>query len=269
MKPIELKLVEHNVTVGDKCDSIKPNVTEDSIFLENGVPIGFFIRDVSRYSMELSQFIAIANNEFKSDRVPKSMMARSSAVSARRSGGKGVQQFSTIIGSVPPKPHMRRPYPTISSVHADKKANQFIKAMILACRESEKILESIVPDIYHKQKEIVRKSVPERWRFGNLFTSSISNYNIAAAYHIDHANLRDCVNVILTKRQNSIGGNLNVPDYDTTFDSCDNSMLVYPAWKSIHGVTPIVPTANGGYRNSLIFYPLKAFNNITDSRGGA
>jgi len=42
-------------------------------------------------------------------------------------------------------------------------------------------------------------------------------------------------------------------------DKC--SMLVYPAWRNLHGVTPITPTHDGGYRNSLIFYPLKAFFN--------
>ena len=82
---------------------------------------------------------------------------------------------------------------------------------------------------------------------------------IPAPFHIDNANLKNCVNVIITKRLNSKGGNLHVPDYNATFDSCNNSMLVYPAWKNIHGVTPIIPTHEGGYRNSLIFYPLKAF----------
>jgi hypothetical protein len=33
------------------------------------------------------------------------------------------------------------------------------------------------------------------------------------------------------------------------------------AWKNVHGVTPIVPTSKDGYRNSLVFYPLKAFKN--------
>ena len=70
------------------------------------------------------------------------------------------------------------------------------------------------------------------------------------------------VNVILTKRNNSSGGSLNVPDYNVTFEQADNSMLVYPAWKNIHGVTPIIKTSEYGYRNSLIFYPLKAFVNI-------
>ena len=30
------------------------------------------------------------------------------------------------------------------------------------------------------------------------------------------------------------------------------------AWRNVHGVTPIIPTFEGGYRNSLVFYPLNA-----------
>ena len=269
MKTVNLKPIDFKEKVGQKCNLIQPNVTEDTLFVLDGEPIGFYIRDVSKYSTKLSDFVGIANSEFKSKRVPKSMMARSSQMVARREGGEGVQQFSTIIGSVPPKPHMRRAYPTISSVHAVESAKQFIKAMLLSCRESEKIIKLIMPDVYENQLNIIKDKVPEQWRFGKLFTSSISNFNIAAPYHQDNANLRDCLNVILTKRQNSIGGNLNVPEFGLTFDSCDNSMIVYPAWKSLHGVTPIIPTADGGYRNSLIFYPLRAFSNLIDSNGGA
>jgi len=53
-----------------------------------------------------------------------------------------------------------------------------------------------------------------------------------------------------------------VPDYGATFEQADNSMLVYPAWRNVHGVTPIIPTSDDGYRNSLIFYPLKAFKGL-------
>ena len=95
-----------------------------------------------------------------------------------------------------------------------------------------------------------------------MFTSSISNFNIAAQYHRDTGNMLNSVNIIFTKRNNSKGGCLNVPDYDVTFEQADNSMLVYPAWKNIHGVTPIIPTAKNGYRNTLIFYPLKAFKGL-------
>ena len=177
-----------------------------------------------------------------------------------------VSQYSTILGSVAPKPHMRRPYPTISSVHAVKSANTFIKAMLLAAKESEKLIKEILPEQYERQLELF-KNVPDEWKFGSLFTSSISNYNIPAPFHRDAGNIKGCVNVIITKRRNSTGGNLNVPDYGATIDQCDNSILVYPAWRNVHGVTPIAPTFEDGYRNSLVFYPLKAFLTKTKDNG--
>jgi hypothetical protein len=259
MNKVDLIKQEHNVKVGDDIPNLAPNLTEDTLFMEGCEVIGFYIRDISKYSVKLANFINIANNEFRSDRVPKSLMRRSSALNAVREGGKGVEQYSTIIGSVPPKPHMRRSYPSISSVHSVKSADVFVKAMLLACKEAELVMKEIAPDVYHKQHSIIENEVDPQWRFGNLFTSSISNYNISASAHIDTGNIKECVNVIITKRKNSTGGNLHLPDYNVTIDCCDNSMVVYPAWKSIHAVTPIHPQEKNGYRNSLIFYPLKAF----------
>ena len=105
-------------------------------------------------------------------------------------------------------------------------------------------------------------NIPKKWRFCDLFTSSISNFNIPAPFHRDAGNLEGCVNVIIAKKKNATGGNTTVPDYAATMDSSDNSMLVYPAWRNVHGVTPIFPTHEGGYRNSLVFYPLKAFKGL-------
>jgi hypothetical protein len=166
--------------------------------------------------------------------------------------------MSAILGSVPPKAHMRRPYPTISSVHENKKSQTFIKAMLLLAKESEQLIKEILPKQYEQQTELF-KDVPEKWRFANLFTSSISNFNISAPFHRDTGNIVGAVNVIICKKHNSKGGDLHVPDYNATIGQQDNSILVYPAWRNMHGVTPIIPTFEGGYRNSLIFYPLKAF----------
>jgi hypothetical protein len=130
----------------------------------------------------------------------------------------------------------------------------------LACREAEEVIKQIAPSIYHQQLALIEKNVPPKFRFGKLFTSSISNFNISAPFHRDAGNIEGCVNVIIAKKRNAKGGNTTVPDYGATVDSRDNSMLVYPAWRNVHGVTPIEPTAEGGYRNSIVFYPLKAFN---------
>lgn len=261
MKTIQLIKREHNVQVGDVCGYIEPNVTEDCLFEADGEIIGFYLKDISKHSVKASKLADIANNELRSKNVPKSEMKRSSGF-IDKDKSKEVLQYSTILGSIPPKPHMRRPYASISSVHDVKTAQTFIKAMLLLCEESEQILYNLTPHIYERQYNIIKTNIPEKWRFGNLFTSSISNYNISAPFHRDAGNLEGCVNVIIAKKENAKGGNTTIPDYGATVDSSDNSMLVYPAWRNVHGVTPIIPTKIGGYRNSLVFYPLKAFKGL-------
>lgn len=258
MKHIELVQIPHSVKVGDVCGEIMPNIVEDTIFMVDGEPIGFYMREIPE---KLRKLIDVANAEFLSDRVPKSTMNRTSGEQGHT---ERVQQFSTILGGVPPRPHMKRPYPSISSVHQVASAQTFIKAMLLAADASAQVIKEITPNVYERQKAIIEEKIPPKFRFGELFTSSISNFNISASFHRDAANLEGCVNVIIAKKHNARGGNTTVPDYGATMDSRDNSMLVYPAWRNVHGVTPIVPTKEGGYRNSLVFYPLKAFANYWD-----
>ena len=270
MKTIKLKQVEHKTKIGKECPYYEPNIKEDCLLELDGEVIGFYINDVSIYSKTLSALISVANKEFRSDNVPKTKLDRSDVLKAQQDNPGitraqareiGTSQMSVILGGVPPKPQFRRNYPTISTVHREKKANTFIKAMWGACLEAEKIVQNLTPHIHKRQIEIF-KDVKKEWRFGNMYTSSISNFNISAPFHRDTGNIKGTVNIILTKRNNAKGGCLNVPDYNVTFEQADNSMLVYPAWKNVHGVTPIKPISEDGYRNSLIFYPLKAFKGI-------
>lgn len=254
MKTLELKQVSHGLKIGQKPKQLEPNVYEDTLFVLNGEPVGFYIANVKG---DLKNFLGIANKEFVSERVPKVVMRRSSGVT-----GKNlieVEQYSTILGGIPSKPHFKREYKTMSSVHAHKTAKLFVKAMLKACHESEKLIESVCPAIHARQKKIIEEGVPEKWRFGNLFTSSISNSNASAPMHIDRANIKETVNVIMNKRRNARGGNLHVPDFGLTLDSKDNSIIVYPAWRNLHGVTEIIARGQDAYRNSLIFYPIKDF----------
>jgi len=264
MERVQLNKIDKQVKIGEPTPYYEPNIKESCLLYDGDELVGFYIKDINEYNPKLTQLVTLANKEFRSPNVPKSEMSRGpqgnkkDKIERAKQGVKLVTQYSTILGSVPPKPHMRRPYPTISSVHNEKKAKPFIKAMLLAAVESEKLIQQIAPTLYNQQTEAL-SGVDPKWRFGNLFTSSISNFNISAAYHRDTGNIVNACNVIITKRENSTGGSLHVPDYDATFEQADNSMLVYPAWRNIHGVTPIIPIKEGGYRNSLIFYPLKAF----------
>jgi hypothetical protein len=260
MKRIDLIPVEHNRKIGEACEYIEPNVTEDCIFYADGEPVGFYLTKMPEKMCKLAD---LANAEFRSKNVNKTILTRRTGDGIDEKTGKfkyknEVEQLSAIIGSIPPKPHMSRPYPSISSVHLNKKSETFIKAMLLLSKESEELIKNFLPKQYEKQVELF-KDVNAKWRFGNLFTSSISNYNISAPFHRDTKNIVGAVNVIICKKHNSKGGDLHIPDYNATIGQQDNSILVYPAWRNVHGVTPIIPTFEGGYRNSLVFYPLKAF----------
>lgn len=254
MKTIHLTKIKHDVKIGDKPKELPPSLFEDSLLVEDGQEVGFYL---SKIPERLQKLVDVADAELNSKRVPKSEMRRSSGFG---NSENEVRQYSCIIGSIPPKPHMRRPYASKSSVHSCKTADLFVKAMTMAGREALGIIESVSKTLYQTHKESVENRVPEKWRFADLFTSSISNFNIAAPVHQDNLNVKGALNVIITKRRNSTGGNLFVPDYGVTLNSADNSMLVYPAWRNAHGVTPIVPNHKGGYRNSLVWYALDAFN---------
>jgi hypothetical protein len=263
MKRIDLMKIEHCRKIGDTCEYIEPNVTEDCIFYADGEPIGFYLTKMPEKMCKLAD---LANVEFRSKNVKKTLLTRRTGDGIDEKTGNfkyknEVEQLSAIIGSIPPKPHMSRPYPSISSVHLNKKSETFIKAMLLLAKESELLIKEILPKQYEQQIGLF-KDVPKKWRFANLFTSSISNYNISAPFHRDTKNIVGAVNVIICKKHNSKGGDLHIPDYDATIGQKDNSILVYPAWRNVHGVTPIIPTHEGGYRNSLIFYPLKAFKGL-------
>jgi hypothetical protein len=249
MKRIDLIKVEHSRKIGEVCEYIEPNVTEDSIFYADGEPIGFYMTKMPDKMCKLAD---LADAEFRSDNVPKSKMNRGTKKQAEERGQEWVSQYSTLLGSRAPKPHMRMPYASRQSVHNFKSAQTFIKAMLLLAKESEGLIKEILPNQYEQQVQL----------FEDLFTSSISNYNISAPFHRDNANIKGAVNVIICKKHNSKGGDLHVPDYGATIGQKDNSILVYPAWRNVHAVTPIMPTHEGGYRNSLIFYPLKAFKGI-------
>jgi hypothetical protein len=264
MKRIDLIQIEHNRKIGEACEYIEPNVTEDCVFYADGEPIGFYLTKMPEKMCKLAD---LANLELRSENTPKTKMNRPTVGGYNEKTGKGiykyVSQYSTILGSCPPKPHMRRPYPTLSSVHSVKSAQTFIKAMLLLAKESELLIKEILPKQYEQQIELF-KEVPDKWKFGNLFTSSISNFNISAPFHRDTGNIVGAVNVIICKQKNAKGGDLHIPDYNATIGQVDNSILVYPAWRNVHGVTPIIPTHEGGYRNSLVFYPLKAFVGLKD-----
>jgi len=257
MNILKLQKVEHDYKIRDILPQLEPNVFEDTIFEEDGELIGFYIKKMPDKLIALSD---IADKEFRCKNVPKQEIIRSLDKNDFGKGNRGldlIKQLSTTLGYVAPKAHMRRPYPTISSTHKSKTASTFIKSMILLSKEFESILKEILPNQYNEQLKLISEKVEKKWRFGNMFTSTISNYNISAPLHQDRANLKGCVNFIINKKYQATGGDLFIPDFNAVINSSNNSLTVYPAFKHTHGVTPIKIHRKGGYRNTHIFYSVK------------
>jgi hypothetical protein len=66
MKRVDLEKISHNIKVGDKCLEIEPNITENSVFYDQGETVGFYMNHLPE---KLQKYINIANAEFLSDRV--------------------------------------------------------------------------------------------------------------------------------------------------------------------------------------------------------
>lgn len=266
MRKLQVVRADHSIKQGAKCVDSLATVTDSCEIWDEDEYIGVYLRGLKSAYPKLSALTEIADREFISKRVPKTLLERSDVLQKQRDLGitraqakkLGTVQYSTILGSIPPKPVFQRNHISRSAVHLHEEAKNYIKAMYQAAKEIEAVYKEVIPHQYNFQKKAV-SHIEEKWRFGELFTSTISNYNIAAPYHRDKLNIEGSCNAIITKRKNSRGGSLSVPDYGAVFEQADDSLLIYPAWRNIHGVTPIIPTHDGGYRNSFIWYALKAF----------
>ena len=119
LKKIELIEIKHERKIGETCEYIEPNVIEDCIFYADGEPIGFYLTKMPEKMCKLAD---LANVELNSKNVPKSEMRRGINDGINEKTGKykykdEIHQYSTILGSIPPKPHMKRNYASRSSVH--------------------------------------------------------------------------------------------------------------------------------------------------------
>ena len=146
MRKLKLIKQEHDIKIGKRCEFMSPTITDSCLLEYEGEIIGFYLTDLPE---KLKQYITIANKEFLSKNVPKTLLERSDIYAKQRELGitrkqamaMGTPQMSTILGAVLAKPHLRRPYNSVSQVHTQPKAKTFIKAMLLACLECEKLIK--------------------------------------------------------------------------------------------------------------------------------
>ena len=249
---------EHPFKIGSQVPPhLGANIHEDTLLVDtDGTVAGLFIKQMPEH---LLKWATLVDRELRSDRVPKTVMDRMRPLPPGPNGERRcmrVKQYSAICGSLIAKPHMKRFYRKRSSVHRSRTADVFVTGMLKLGKEAFEFASSLIPTLAASHQTLIDKEVNPMWKFTPHFTSTISNCNIAVDFHQDHANLKGAFNIIITKRKHALGGNIVVPDYGLVFDQTDGSMLVYPAWRNLHGVTPIRTTHPAGYRNTHVWYAL-------------
>jgi hypothetical protein len=171
------------------------------------------------------------------------------------SRANGIQNVSRTFGYAPRKPvhgrdgcrltHMARIVPAEHSVLEEWAVNL------------EGMLEEIAPEIVKRDRETMTAVLPD-WRIGesNLWTSGVVNRSSSLPYHRDGFNFPTW-SAMPVLRRGMDGGYLRVPEYDLTLACRDGYAVFFPGHQLVHGVTPMTPNREDGYRYSVVYYALR------------
>lgn len=171
------------------------------------------------------------------------------------SRANGIQNVSRTFGYAPRKPvhgrdgcrltHMARIVPAEHSVLEEWAVNL------------EGMLEEIAPEVVKRDRETMTAVLPD-WRIGesNLWTSGVVNRSSSLPYHRDGFNFPTW-SAMPVLRRGMDGGYLRVPEYELTLACRDGYAVFFPGHQLVHGVTPMSPTREDGYRYSVVYYALR------------
>lgn len=119
-------------------------------------------------------------------------------------------------------------------------------------------LQTIFPDVAERDAQTMANSdVKDEWRLGETnWTSGVVNRSSSLPYHRDGFNF-PVWTAMPVLRRHMRGGYLHIPEYNAVVASRDGWAVFFPGYELVHGVTPMTPTREGGYRYSVVYYALK------------
>jgi len=104
---------------------------------------------------------------------------------------------------------------------------------------------------------MANSDVKDEWRLGETnWTSGVVNRSSSLPYHRDGFNFAVWTAMPVLRRHMR-GGYLHIPEYNAVVASRDGWAVFFPGYELVHGVTPMTPTREGGYRYSVVYYALK------------
>ena len=170
-------------------------------------------------------------------------------------GQMGFVSQSRTFGMAPRLPLRRRESCRATSLAVESPKEHKVIADLAG--HLAKYMEEMFADIYKHDKEVMAQ-VEEEWKIGerDLWTSGVINQSAALPFHRDNFNF-DVWSAMPVIRNKMDGGCLTLVEYDATVACRDGWVLFFAGYKHVHGVTPMVPKADNGYRYSIVYYALK------------
>jgi hypothetical protein len=111
---------------------------------------------------------------------------------------------------------------------------------------------------------LAEEKIIDPWRIPKTpWTSGIINRTSPLPYHLDRNNLPIWNAMVVIRRQMQ-GGFFHVPEYNVALECRDGDACFFPAYRVVHGVTPMRRKARSGYRYSAVWYSVAGMAQCLD-----
>ena len=169
----------------------------------------------------------------------------------------GIRNISRTFGMAPRKVYQRREScrPTDLAVRQPDEHAVLVKF----AEKFGQMFQEFAPDLYaHDTVNLAEAGLANEWRMTDdaLWTSGVVNKSSTLPYHRDGFNFATW-SAMPVIRRNMAGGCLHFPEYDFTFHARDGWVSFFPGYKYVHGVTPMTPKTEDGYRYTIVYYALR------------
>lgn len=167
----------------------------------------------------------------------------------------GVPSRSKIFGFSPRMPVQQRDW--CAGAALNREYPEVCQVLFEYASHLSTIYKAVFPAGYLHSVAALSHVRPE-WKIpDSVFTSGIVNLDNPLQYHYDAGNFEGTWSVMAVFKKGMAGGHLNLPDYGLKVACSDSSLFIFDGQSELHGVTPIIKTAEDAYRYSVVFYALE------------
>lgn len=165
----------------------------------------------------------------------------------------GIRAANEYFGTTPPEPPKKRYACRDGRLYVKHpEYRQMVDEISVAAWNA---FQKQFPTQAAEHERIVREAIHPDWLIaGTPFTSGIVNDRSALPFHKDSGNLKGTWSMMLSLRENTDGGGLQIPELDLNLAIPDRSMVIFEGQRYWHGVTPLVYRKPGAYRFTLVWY---------------